>query len=387
MTSLSNRAMQSSGSKGFTVVELVVSTGIIVAVMGVALVVVGQARDALDRDGIGVEAAQRLRAGLNVLERDIRAAGAGPEADAAGIALGHSLPVVEPLRLGGLPASDDAFSALRVLTAPAGAAHGRLAAPAAPGQPLSLSPPPACPALPACGFRAGVAVAIYDGSGAFDLAAVDQVDAGSWSVVVEPPISRPYEAGAVVSEIAIATFGVQADPDGTGRLLRRTGGGAVQPIVDHVVSFSVDAFGDAAPPWPGRGPESPPTYGPIPPAPEADDPRDPWAAGENCTIARGPDGVSVARLPLLGDAGASIVLGPTQLRDGPWCPGAAGAAYDADLFRLRRVDLRLRVEAASARVRGPAGPLFSRGGHGRAATWVPDLELRVSLSPPNMGRR
>jgi hypothetical protein len=52
-----------------------------------------------------------------------------------------------------------------------------------------------------------------------------------------------------------------------------------------------------------------------------------------------------------------------------------------DPFRVRRVQLRLRLEAASAALRGPAGYLFTRGGAAtRARQWVPDIEVRTSVA-------
>lgn len=377
-----------TSERGFTIIELLVSAAIVLAVMSVAVVVVGQARDSLDRDGMGMEAAQRLRAGLDALVRDVRAAGAGPEDDAGGIALAHALPAIELLQPSAPGTADgSSFGSLRVTTTPVGAAHGRLASAVVPGSPIRLRPPPDCPSVPACGFRPGMPVAVYDGRGAFDRVVVSAIDPGNWSIVVQPSVSRAYAAETLVSEVATSTFELDVDADDSGRLMRRTAGGALQPIVDHIVGFSVEAFGDAVPPGPGRTPRSPPTYGPMPPPPDIDDPRDSWAMGENCTIAIGADGLPAARLPTLGRSGSLALLGPAELQDGPWCPGASGVGYDADLFRVRRVDVRLRVEAASARLRGPAGLLFSRGGHGHAASWVQDLELRVAISPPNLGHR
>jgi hypothetical protein len=71
----------------------------------------------------------------------------------------------------------------------------------------------------------------------------------------------------------------------------------------------------------------------------------------------------------------------SSLADGPWCPSAgAPGAYDADLFRVRRVDVTVRVEAQAAVLRGPAGRLFSRTGTGVSPLrWVPDRELRFAV--------
>ncbi len=374
-------------ARGFTVVEFLVSAAVTLIVMGVALTMVGQARDALDRDGMGLDSAQRLRAGLEVLARDVRAAGAGPEAETGRVALSHAMPPVELLAPRVVASAAGAgFGSLRVTAAPRGAAHGRLAAAVGPGSPIRLRAPPECPATSACGFREGVSAVIYDGSGAFDRVVVTSVDPASRSVTVAPAISRSYAADSLLTEVVTFTFNVDVDALGAGRLVRQTAGGALQPIVDHVVSFSVEAFGEATPPEPGRTPRSPATYGPTPPPPDIDDPRDAWPAGENCTTALGGDGLPAARLPALGGVGELTALSWSQLRDGPWCAGTAGEAYDADLFRIRRLDLRLRVEASTARLRGPASVMFARGGHGRSTSWSTDLELRLAISPPNLGR-
>jgi Tfp pilus assembly protein PilW len=52
-----------------------------------------------------------------------------------------------------------------------------------------------------------------------------------------------------------------------------------------------------------------------------------------------------------------------------------------DLTPVNRVDVRLRLEAASAALRGPAGYLFRRAGTStRARQMVPDVELRASIA-------
>ncbi len=63
----------------------------------------------------------------------------------------------------------------------------------------------------------------------------------------------------------------------------------------------------------------------------------------------------------------------------------AAPLLDAALPGLRTVAVTLRVEAAMAAVRGPAGPLFARPGTARTARrWAPDLETHVRVSPRNL---
>jgi hypothetical protein len=79
-------------------------------------------------------------------------------------------------------------------------------------------------------------------------------------------------------------------------------------------------------------------------------------------------------------------LTAAQLTDGPWCPDeTSDRRWDADLLRVRRIGVTIRIEAAPAALRGPAGVLFSNGGTSRDANrWLPDQEIRFHVSPRNL---
>jgi len=63
----------------------------------------------------------------------------------------------------------------------------------------------------------------------------------------------------------------------------------------------------------------------------------------------------------------------------------AAPLVDAELAGLRTVAVTLRVEAASAALRGPASSLFARPGTARAAhRWAPDVEVRFRVAPRNL---
>ncbi len=90
---------------------------------------------------------------------------------------------------------------------------------------------------------------------------------------------------------------------------------------------------------------------------------------------------------MLGDGSTTLVkLTDSQLSDGPWCPDDTNPhRYDADLLRIRRVSVTLRVEASLSALRGPAGLLFTRGGTSSSVNrWVPDQEVRFDISPKNL---
>jgi hypothetical protein len=200
------------------------------------------------------------------------------------------------------------------------------------------------------------------------------------------PLRGRYESRAAVAAVDVVTYGLRPDEAGGQRLVKANAGGATMPLIDHVVDFTVDVYGAAVPPTPAAEALAAPTYGPRPPPPAEDDERDPFGPGENCTIVVGADGARLPRLPVLGAPGQLVPLTPAMLADGPWCPGSgSGMDFDADLLRIRRVDVRLRVEVASAMLRGPTGRLFRRPGQGsRSVNWVPDAELRLSIAPRNL---
>ena len=79
-------------------------------------------------------------------------------------------------------------------------------------------------------------------------------------------------------------------------------------------------------------------------------------------------------------------LDPTTFQDGPWQPDETDAnRFDADLLRIRRVRVTLRVQAARAALRGPAGMLFVHGGTSTSMErYLPDREIRFDISPRNL---
>jgi len=79
-------------------------------------------------------------------------------------------------------------------------------------------------------------------------------------------------------------------------------------------------------------------------------------------------------------------LDPSTLQDGPWYPDETDAdRFDADLLNIHRVRVTLRVQAARAALRGPAGMLFMHGGTSASVErYLPDREIRFDISPRNL---
>lgn len=375
--------------RGFTLAELLVATLMTLVGLAIAVAIVAPARAAFERDAAGSDVAQRLRLGLESLADDIRGAGAGA-AVAAHVPLPDAVPVIEPLTtLDDTVPDDDGFHALRLITIPAHAAQARLREPLAGANPIRLGGPPRCPSAGAvCGFEPGQTAIVFDGTGTYDVLEIASIDPIDLAVTPAMPLEGRYEADAIIAAAEVTTYSLSSDGTGGQRLVKQPMGGPIMPLLDHIVSLGVTVYGTAVPPMPGVDPLEPPSYGPRPPWPGEDDARDSWGAGENCTIAVREDGQREPRLPQMGVSGQLVALGPEVLNDGPWCAGNGGAFdFDADLLRIRRIDVRVRVEVASAALRGPAGRLYGRPGHGsRSIGWVPDGELRLSISPRNLPR-
>jgi hypothetical protein len=234
---------------------------------------------------------------------------------------------------------------------------------------------------------------VYDDTGSYDTFRVLATQPGSLQLqhtMADTPQS--YAAEARIVEASIHTYYLKADPaTDTFQLMHYDGVASDAAVVDHVVGLVFEYFGEPAPPRlvrPVTDPTGPwTTYGPKPPQPGVQSTA--YPAGENCVFQTDPSGTQqVPRLATLGDGvGTTLVrLTMAQLGDGPWCPDAVNAhRYDADLLRIRRISVTVRLEAALSALRGPAGSLFTRGGTARAASrWLPDQEVRFDVAPRNL---
>jgi hypothetical protein len=169
-------------------------------------------------------------------------------------------------------------------------------------------------------------------------------------------------------------------------MMNETSNNTDVPVVDHLVALVFDYFGDPQPPQlrqpaDAAGPWIT-TYGPAPPTTAVA----PFEAGENCLFAHGDTGPQ-PRLAIRGDPGGALVrLAAADFGDGPWCPNDQDPnRWDADLLRVRAVNVTVRVQAAPAALRGPASVLFLHGGTSRSADrWVPDHETQFQVAPRNL---
>ena len=380
--------------KGFSIVELLVAMAITMVVTAATLSLIGPAHDMFQVQPETADLHQRLRVGIDALQRDLMMAGAGMYAAGTVGPLHQALAPVMPYRAFG-SASDTArgtyfrTDAISLLFVPTTASQTTLSMPMAAGAlGISIETPATCPAATTtqlCGFAVGEQMIVFDRTGGWDVLSVDRIDGAAMTLKGLAP-TREYAAGSNVADALAITYALKPDPaSGTFQLVRSDGSDPAQPLLDHVVKLEFRYFGDAAPPRVLDDSEMTPrvSYGPAPPP--LDQSISGWPAGENCTFGF-VDGRHETRLSTLGGSGSVVELPPAMLTDGPWCPDAgARNRFDADLLRIRRVRFTLRVQTAMASLRGPAGLLFTHGGVSRAAgRTVPDIEVSLDVTPRNL---
>lgn len=348
-------------SCGFTLVEVLVGSAISLAAIAVGCLLAAEAQVAWRSASARADLQQRARVGADLITRLLKEAGAGPMSGSARGSLIRGIPPVLPRRAGrrGAHAFNefraDAFTVIRGI---AESEHGALLTPVASGTATLELSPDLCEST-ACGFAEGVDLMLLDASGRFDIFTVTAVDGMAVSVRhhgMDP--SGSYAAGTPVIAVESASITL----DAPSRTLRLYDGDATDlPLLDDVVRLQVAYFGEGEPPvWP------------RPPDGEA-----------NCLYAA--DGTyQSALLPVLGAPGVLTELTPGMLTDGPWC-GTGDMRYDADLLRVRRLRVWVRLQATDAAARGTDRARFANPGSARrSALLVPDVTVEIDVTPRNL---
>ena len=386
--------------KGFTLVEVLLAALITLTVAGVVFRFLAPAHRAFQSQPEQSDLQQRLRVSVDTLTRDLVMAGAGADRGPAFGPLTSMIAPILPYRAFGDtpdPAREVFFrrDAISFVYVPSTASQTILASALAPGAlDVQLEWSPNCPPTTAtqmCGFKRGDRMVVLDKGSQWDIFSVDQIGSGAVSLTHRgPPAVARYEAGAVAAEVRLGTYYLKTDDaNRTYQLMRHDGWSTDLPVVDDVVKLEFQYFADPEPPRLTGAPLGEPpgpwtTYGPAPP--RLEETTGGWAQGENCTFLV-IDGEHVPRLNALAGGGPALVeLTPAELTDGPWCPNALTPnRFDADVLRIRKIRVTVRVQSALASLRGPAGVLFLRAGTARAVEqYVPDVEVQFDIAPRNM---
>jgi prepilin-type N-terminal cleavage/methylation domain-containing protein len=379
---------------GFSLVEVLVAMTVMLAVTAGVFTVMNPSQGTFAAQPEVSDMQQRLRVGADALYKDLVMAGNGAYQGPLSGSLLYMFAPVMPFRIGTLnddPPGTFKTDTITLMYVPPTVAQTTLAThgPSLKSAEIGVNDEPGCPPDKAdalCGFEIGMTVLMYDDSGNFDVFTITNVQDQALHVQhfndnltylnYDPNSTKIVQANFF--EYYLKTD----DANGVYQLMFYDGSGKPDvPVVDNVVGLTFDYYGDPQPPIVkgGSGTTASPwqmTYGPTP-----------KGNADNCiiTFAGGP--VPSPRLADLGPANSPLIkLTAAQLTDGPWCPSDTNVnRYDADLLRIRKIGVTLRVQAAVAALRGPASTFFSHGGTAqRGSQWVPDQEVRFTVSPRNL---
>jgi hypothetical protein len=355
-----------AGESGYSLIELLVSTAIMVTVTGAIFSLMNPAQGNAQTQPEVADMQQRMRVGNETIFKELMMAGAGPYQGAVTGSLVNFFAPVLPRRVGRLnPDASTVFrdDAITLTYIPNSYSQTTISAdmPTTSAE-LKVTAQSNCPvggdAL--CGFTDGMDVIIFDTSGNFDLFNITKVqdNAAHLQHRGQEELSKAYDVGAHVTQIVSNTFYLNTQ---TNQLMRYNGGDNDVPLVDNVVDLKFEYIGEIVPP-----------ALPKPPAGEA-----------NCLYDAA--GNYTAGLPTLSpDNGSLAALPAAMLIDGPMCGGGA-SQFDADLLRIRKVRVTMRMQASSSSLRGTDTRLFRNPGTSKGGDrFVPDYTISFEVAPRNL---
>jgi hypothetical protein len=353
-----------SREAGYTLIELLVSTAIMVTITGAIFSLMNPAQGNAQTQPEVADMQQRMRVGNDTLFKELVMSGAGPyQGPITGSLVNFFAPVI-PRRLGRLnPDAATVFKDNTITLSYIPNSYSQTTISAAMpnvSAELKTSGQANCPADAGnlCGFTEGMDVIIFDTSGNFDMFTITQVqDSAAHLQHRGQDLSKPYDVGASVTQIVSNTYYLNTQ---TNQLMRYNGSDNDVPLVDNVVDLKFEYFGDPNPP-----------VAPKPPLGEA-----------NCLYDAAGNYNGMATLA--ADEGSLAALPGAMLKDGPMCGGGTNQ-FDADLLRVRKVRVTMRVQVANPALRGSDTTLFRHPGTSRGGErFVPDYNISFEVSPRNL---
>jgi prepilin-type N-terminal cleavage/methylation domain-containing protein len=354
-----------SGSRGYTLVELLVSMGIMVVVTGAIFQLINPSQATAQIQPEVQDMQQRMRVATDTIFKDVVMAGAGPYQGPVTGSLNNFFAPIIPRRIGFL--NPDPYQSARTdavsLTYVPNSYSQTTISQSMPisSMELKVNDQPNCPhGEELCGFKDGDEVLIFDNSGHFDTFTITNVQNSAGHLQHRgQDLSYAYDTGASVLQAESHTYYLDAT---TKKLMHYNGGtDAPQPLVDNVVGLRFDYYGDPAPP--------------VQPKPAL--------GNSNCLYDAA--GTHVSGMTTLTTGGGSLAPLPISMfTDGPWCGGGSNL-FDADLYRVRKVKITVRVQTPTAMFRGLDTALFQNPGTAKSGQkFIPDLVTAIEVSPRNL---
>jgi hypothetical protein len=209
-----------------------------------------------------------------------------------------------------------------------------------------------------CGFEIGMQVIIFDTNGNYDTFVITNVqDSAGHLQHRQQPLNYPYAAGAQITQIVSNTYYLNRT---TNKFMRYNGASEEIALADDVVDLRFEYFGDPAPP--------------LLPKPKA--------GVANCLYDAAGNYIGPAAM--IPTDGSLVELDAAVLSDGPFC-GTGQNEFDADLLRVRKVRVSLRMQTASPVFRGADTSLFMKPGKAQGGQrYIPDYRSTFEVTPRNL---
>jgi hypothetical protein len=349
---------------GYSLIELLISAAIMLTVTGAIFSLMNPAQGSSQAQTEVADLQQRMRIASDVLFKELVMTGAGVyQGSVTGSLIAFFAPIL-PRRTGYVsPDAPTVFrpDAVTLMYVPNEYTQTTISHQMPiPSPEMKVTDQPNCPKHDGlCGFDTGMVVVIFDSTGHFDTFEITQLQSQAAHLQHRGQnLDYSYDTGSQVTQIVSHTYYRNA---ATNQLMRYNGGLEDTPLVDNLVDMNVSYFGDPNPPKPPLG-------------------------QANCLY----DGAGVPKVPELPvlalTDGSLAALPPAILTDGPFCGGDTNQ-YDADLLRVRKVRVVLRMQVASAALRGSDRSDTRWVNHGTSqggAKSVPDYIVTFEVAPRNL---
>lgn len=352
--------------RGYTVVELLVSSAIMIGVTGAIFSLMNPAQGAAQTQPEVADQQQRLRVAQETLFRELVMAGAGPYQGTTTGSLINFFPPILPRRMGRLNADPtqgaESFKSdvITLTYVPNTYSQTSISQSMPPkSTELKVNEQSNCPQKePLCGFQEGQDILIFDSSGNFDTFNITQVqDDAAHLQHRGQDLNYGYETGAAITMVSQFTYYLDRT---TNQLMRYNGLTTEVALADNIVDLRFDYFGDPNPP---RNPKPPKDVA-------------------NCLYDKLGNYIGPPALPATD--GSLAVLKPEDLSNGPYC-GSGSNEYDVDLLRIRKIRVTLRVQTGQEGLRSTDTALFMRPGRaGPSDRVLPDYRVSFEVAPRNL---
>ena len=352
--------------RGYTLLELLISTAIMITVTGAIFTMMNPAQGSAQTQPEIADMQQRMRVSQETIFKELVMAGAGPYQGASTGSLINFFAPILPRRTGRISpdpttgANSYREDAITLTYIPNTYSQTTISNPMPPNSAeLKVVKQSNCPkGDELCGFTEGQDVLIFDTTGHFDTFTITNVqDSAGHLQHRGQNLNHEYGTGSQVTLVESNTYYLNRT---TNQLMRYNLGAEDLPIADNVVDLKFEYFGDPAPP---RVPKPPP--------------------GEsNCLY--DVNGNYVGPAGLTADDGSLARLPKAILTDGPYC-GSGSNAFDADLLRVRKVRVTLRVQTGVEGLRSRDEKLFMKPGKAaQSDRIIPDYRVTFEVSPRNL---